>query len=197
MFISAPEHSDGVARVYESSTATQGFVMNLTRAWAWRPDVYEAFGALRTQLTGASTFSKREQAVVVCATAAELGDAYCSLAWGKTLAGEAGEAAVAAVIGACEASTLTVREQALAAWARKVVADPNGTTADDVDELRRAGLSDKEVFEVTAFIAFRAAFSTVNDALGIRPDWQLAEMVPEQVRAVVDFGRPPMPKPNP
>ena len=197
MFISAPEHSDGVARVYESSASTQGFVMNLTRAWAWRPDIYEAFGALRTQLASASTFSKREQAVVVCATAAQLGDAYCSLAWGKTLAGEAGEAAVAAVIGASEASALSVREQALAAWARKVVADPNGTTARDVDALRGAGLSDREVFELTAFIAFRLAFSTVNDALGIHPDWQLAETVPGQVRDAVDFGRAAAPRPNP
>ena len=66
--------------------------------------------------------------MIVCATAAQLGDSYCSLAWGKTLAAEAGPASAAAVLAARESHELTGRDRALAAWARKVVADPNGTT---------------------------------------------------------------------
>jgi alkylhydroperoxidase/carboxymuconolactone decarboxylase family protein YurZ len=33
---------------------------------------------------------------------------------------------------------------------------------------------DEEIFDATVFVAFRLAFSTVNDALGARPDLQLA-----------------------
>ena len=50
-------------------------------------------------------------------------------------------------------------------------------------------MTDREIFESTVFIAFRLAFSTVSDALGINPDWQLAAQVPHQVLAAVDFGR--------
>ena len=90
MFLSEPETTPATERVHASTKAAQGFVMNLARAWAWRPDVFESFAALRAQLTSASGLSKRDQAVLICAMASQLGDAYCSLAWGKTLAGEAG-----------------------------------------------------------------------------------------------------------
>lgn len=189
MFIPAPDDSAETAKVYESSAKAQGFVMNLTQAWAWRPEVFEGFASLRGQLTNNSSLSKRELAVMVCATAGKLGDSYCSLAWGRTLAKEAGAATAAAVITGGPADALTDRERVLAAWARKMVADPNATTASDVDALRKAGLSDREVFEATLFIAFRQAFSTVNDALGANPDRELAEQVPPEVRAAVTFGR--------
>jgi len=188
MFIAAPEASDESDRIYKSSADSHGFVMNLTRAWAWRPDVFEGFAALRAQLTSSSSLTKRELAVIVCATAAQLGDSYCSLAWGRTLSDEAGPESAAAVISSDDGG-LGTRDRALAVWARKVVADPNGTTASDVEALRSAGFNDRTIFEATAFIAFRVAFSTVNDALGVAPDWQLAESVPREVADVVTFGR--------
>ena len=196
MFLAEPESSDATERIYKSNADSLGFVMNLTRAWAWRPDVYEAFAALRAQLTSKSSLTKRDQAVIVCATAAQLGDSYCSLAWGKTLAAEAGPASAAAVLAARESHELTGRDRALAAWARKVVADPNGTTESDIASLRAVGLADVEIFEVTAFIAFRLAFSSINDALGATPDWELASTVPNEVGAVVTYGRRPESKPN-
>lgn len=192
MFIAAPADSAETESVYQSSAASQGFVMNLTRAWAWRPEVFEGFAALRNQLTSQSALSKRELAILVCAAAAERGDAYCSLAWGRTLAQEAGSVAVAAaVIAGDPCKGLSVRDRALALWARKVVRDPNATTAADVQALRSAGISEREVFEATVFIAFRMAFSTVNTALGVHPDRRLAEQVAAEVRDAVTFGRAP------
>jgi hypothetical protein len=55
--------------------------------------------------------------------------------------------------------------------------------------LREVGPGEREIFEATLFIAFRLAFSTVNDALGARPDRQLAEQAPAELRAAVDCGR--------
>lgn len=80
MFLQTPADTEATARLFKSDVEQQGFVMNLSRLWAWRPEVCEGFGALRTQLTGNSTLSNRELAVIVCATAASLGDSYCSLA---------------------------------------------------------------------------------------------------------------------
>jgi len=190
MFLSPPPASPATERVYQSDRDDNGFVMNLSRLWARRPDVYAAFGELRTLLTSHSSLSQRELGVLVCATAASLGDSYCALAWGKRLAAAADPASAAAVLQAAQGPGLTARDVALAAWARKVVSDPNATTRDDVDGLRAAGLSEQEIFEATTFIAFRLAFSTVNDALGARPDWQLAAAAPPEVRNAVAFGRP-------
>jgi uncharacterized peroxidase-related enzyme len=191
MFIPTPQETPAIAAMYENNAKGQGFVMNFARAWAWRPDVFEGFLALRTQLAAQSTLPKREQAVMVVAMASTLGDAYCSLAWGKTLAQETSAQAAAAVVNGTAETSLTARDRALAEWTRKITRDPNSTTADDVEQLRAAGLSDKEIFEATVFVAFRLAFSTVNDALGVTPDTKLAATVPAPVREAVDYGRQP------
>ena len=72
-----------------------------------------------------------------------------------------------------------------------MVGDPNGVTAEDVEELRQAGFDDGQVFSVTLFVALRLAFSTVNDALGAPPDAELVGRAPAAVRTAVTFGRPP------
>jgi len=85
-------------------------------------------------------------------------------------------------LGKCEA--------ALADWVRKVVADANTTTREDVDGLRRAGFSEREIFESTALVGFRIAFSTVNHAPGAQPDAPLAVAAPPPVCQSLNFGRP-------
>lgn len=189
MFLPAAEPSDATTRICKGSRDTHGFVMNLTHLWSWRPDLFDAFTALRNQLTSQSTLTKRDQAIVVCAMASQLGDSYCSLAWGGKLAGDAG-ADVAGGVLLGDDSRLDATEQALARWARQVTRDPNATAAADVDALRAAGYDDAQIFAVTLFVALRIAFSTVNDALGARPDRELIESVPEAVRAAVTYGRP-------
>jgi uncharacterized peroxidase-related enzyme len=192
MFLSSPPESEAVARVYRSSLDSQGFVMNLTRAWAWRPDIFDGFAALRSQLTNNSSLSKRELAVIVCATAAGLGDSYCALAWGKMLAEASNPESAAAVLQASTTDELSSRERALSDWARKVVTNPNGTTAEDIAKLRATGFAEQEIAEATIFVAFRIAFSTVNDALGACPDWELVDAAPREVVTAVTFGRPPI-----
>jgi len=188
MFLKEPSTPEA-AEFLAKELAQSGYVMNLERAWAWRPDVAEAFVELRKRLIGNSSLSPREVALLVCASVSALGDSYCSLAWGAKLA-KLGDAALAAkVLSGGNAPGLSAREEALRRWAGQVVADPNATRSADVDALRAAGLSDKEIFEATAFIAFRVAFSTVNDALGASPDAQLAAEAPAEVRSAVTYGR--------
>ena len=142
--------------------------------------------------TEGAGLDQRQRAVLVAASAATMGDSYCSLAWGSRLASLAGdEAATSALTGSDE--SLSDAERALAGWARRVVGDPNGVTAQDVDELRRAGYDDGQIFSVTLFVALRLAFSTVNDALGAPPDAELVGRAPASVRTAVTFGRPPGP----
>lgn len=189
MFLSEPPANEAIADLYARDVADDGYVANLTRLWAWRPDVFDTLTSLRKLLTDKAALSLRERSILVCATAANLGDAYCALAWGKRLASETDAATAAAVLQRDEAAELTARERALAAWAGQVVRKPNATTTEDVDRLRASGLTDEEIFNATVFVAFRVAFSTVNDALGARPDRQLAAAVPAEVRDAVVYGR--------
>ena len=190
MFLHLPPANETVAALYERASAEDGYVANLTKLWAWRPDVLESFTALRKLLVTHSTLSDRERAVLVCATASSVGDAYCALAWGTRLAQQVDPATAAEILQITDVHGITAREGALLRWARQLVRDPNGTTADDVESMRKAGLVESEIFEATVFIAFRLAFSTVNDALGAQPDSQLADAAPAEVRRAVTYGRP-------
>lgn len=189
MFLEPPPDSEARSAMYARDVADDGYVRNLIRLWAWRPDLFDAFLNVRQLLAEKSELSLRERAILVCATAANLGDSYCALVWGTTLASETDPMTAAAVVQCKEAAELTARERALATWAGELVRKPNAITAEDVDRLRAVGLTDQEIFDVTVFVAFRLAFSTVNDALGARPDWQLAAAAPATVRDAVAYGR--------
>jgi alkylhydroperoxidase family enzyme len=131
----------------------------------------------------------RQRGILVTAAASALGDSYCSLAWDGKL-GKVSDAAVAAGVLTGSDAGLTDQEKAMAAWARKVARDPNATTPADIQALRDSGLDDGQIFAITAFVALRLAFSTINDSLGAQPDAQLAQSLPREVREAVTYGRP-------
>lgn len=187
-FLAVPETSEEVQRLYDQDAEELGYVMNLSQVWAHQPGAKDRLFDLMGTTVRAGSLSFRERGILVAACASTLGDAYCSLAWGKKLAGETGPDVAADVLRGVD-DALSPAEQALARWARQVTRDPNGADLDDVQDLREAGFTDDQIFAVTLFVALRLAFSTVNDALGALPDHALAESVPAPVRDAVTFGR--------
>ena len=188
-FLEEPRLAEGAQVLYDEDLAESGYVWNVSREWAYQPGTIQKLFELMSQAFKPSGLSFRQRGVLVAA-ASTLGDSYCSLAWGGKLSGERNAALAAGVLTGSDAD-LTEPEKAMAAWARKVVSDPNSTTRGDVQALRTAGLTDEQIFTITAFIALRLAFSSVNDALGAHPDAQLLESVAADVRAAVTFGRAP------
>jgi uncharacterized peroxidase-related enzyme len=196
MFLGEPPQNSERDVAFDEDRQADGYVNNVTRLWCWRLDLANAFVALRSDLMRSSALTDRDWAVLVTSTASELKDSYCSLAWGVRLAKLTDEATAARMLANESAADLSEREAALGEWARRVVRDPNATTQADIDRLRELGLEDREIFEATAFIAFRLAFSTINDALGALPDKQLADGAAGLVRDAVDYGRAPSPVPS-
>lgn len=194
-YLGEPPENDMTRSAYEQDRADGGYVWNVTRLWSWRNDFEQAFVALRTSLVEGSALTEREKAILNAAAAARR-DAYCSLAWGSRLAALTDDETAAATLAGRDAPALTEREGALANWARQVVAAPGETNEADVERLRSVGLDDQTIFEATAFIALRLAFSTINGALGAAPDRQLANAAPQLIRAAVDYGRPPAAEPS-
>ena len=188
-FLGEAPQSTAAEGLFDVDVEELGYVMNATRLWAHQPEAMPALFDVLQMATDAGELSFRERAILVTACASSLGDSYCSLAWGRKLADRADPTTAAAVLVGTD-SELTPAEHALAEWARGVVTDPNATTRSDVDGLRAAGFSDKKVFAATLYVALRLAFSTVNDALGSRPDAELVASVPPVVRDAVNYGRP-------
>ena len=188
-FLQEPSVSPEVQALYDEDLADDGFVWNVSRLWAHQPDTLKSLFGLMSQAFKPSGLTFRQRGILVTAAASTLGDSYCSLAWGGKL-GKASDAAIAAGVLTGGDAGLTDQEKAMAAWARKVAADPNATTATDVQALRDAGFDDGQIFAITAFVALRLAFSTINDSLGAQPDAQLAQSLPPQIRDAVTYGRP-------
>ncbi len=187
-FLAEPPETPETQRLFEDDLEGVGYVTNVSRLWANLPPALHGLSDLMAETTQAGSLTFRQRAVLVTAAAAAMGDAYCSLAWGKKLADEANPAVAAAVIEG-GADGLDDDDKALAHWARLVARDPNAIADEDVQALRRAGFHDGQIFAITAFVALRLAFATVNDALGAVPDPELSDAVPEPVRSAVAFGR--------
>ena len=187
-FLAAPTPTPEQRRLFDNDVKGAGYVMNLSRLWAHLPATLDGLSDLMGQTVSAASLTFRQRCVLVTAAASKLGDSYCSLAWGKKLA-EVADPEVAAAVIRGEDEDLDPAERALAKWARRVVADPNAITAQEVEALREAGFDEAQIFAITSFVALRLAFSTVNDALGVLPDHELASSTPGLVRSAVTFGR--------
>ena len=188
-FLGEPPASPQIQALYAEDLAGGGYVANGSRLWAHQPDTKKGLFDLMSQAFGPSGLTFRQRGILVTAAASTLGDSYCSLAWGGKL-GKASDAAIAAGVLDGSDAGLTGQEKAMAAWARKVARNPNATTPADVQALRDAGLGDGQIFAITAFVALRLAFSTINDSLGAQPDAELAQSLPREVREAVTYGRP-------
>lgn len=194
-FLESPQPTPAVRRLYADDVEQLGYVMNLSRLWGHQPELHSELFDLIGRAARAGGLTFRQRGVLVTAFAAAFGDSYCSLAWGKKLAGVAGaDLAGAALRG--DDHGLDPMERALARWARKVTRHPSHTEASDVQELRDAGYDDAQIFAITTFVALRIAFAVVNDALGARPDYELVATVPAPVRDAVTYGRPAADQPG-
>jgi uncharacterized peroxidase-related enzyme len=188
-FLDEPPLSAEVQALYDEDLADGGYVWNVSRLWAQQPGTLRQLFGLMSEAFRPSGLTFRQRGILVTAAASALGDSYCSLAWGGKLGSASGAAVAAGVLNGSDAG-LTDQEKAMANWARKVARDPNATTPADVGALRDSGLDDGQIFAITAFVALRLAFSTINDALGAQPDAQLAQSLPAEVRDAVTYGRP-------
>ena len=188
-FLAAPAVGDTVRELFAHDVEQLGYVMNASRLWANMPDAHDDLFDLLNDAAQVAALSFRQRAVLVSACASTLGDSYCSLAWGGRLAGVAGDDVASSVLRGDD-DGLDAAELELARWARRVTSDPNGTRAADVEPLRDCGYRDDQIFAITLYVALRIAFSTVNDALGARPDHELAESTSMAVRAAITYGRP-------
>jgi alkylhydroperoxidase family enzyme len=159
---------------------------NFERAFAERPDVYDAWRQLNGAIKAGMDLRRYELATL--AAAQRLRSSYCSLAHGKVLLEDFGEP-VAAIASDRRGAGLDAVDLAVMDLAERVVDDAASIGDADLQPLRDLGLSDTEIMDVVLAAAARCFFSKTLDALGVLPDAHFAELEPE-VREVLVVGRP-------
>jgi uncharacterized peroxidase-related enzyme len=187
-FLAAQAPDAEAQRLFDEDAAELGFVMNVSRLWAYQPLTLRHLFDLMAETYATDGLTFRQRGILVTACASTVGDSYCSLSWGTKLASKSDAETAAGILRGVD-DRLTVEERAMAHWARKVAGDPNRIEPADVQAMRDAGYSDAQIFGITAYVALRMAFSTVNDALGARPDAAFRSSAPAKVLEAVDYGR--------
>jgi alkylhydroperoxidase family enzyme len=156
---------------------------NLERAFALRPEVYDAWRQLATAVK--ATSDERRYELATLAAARRLRSSYCSLAHGKLLAEQFYDFGSVPELP----QGLDDADRAIMAFAEQVVDDATAITAADVESLRAHGLTDGEIFDVVLAATIRCFFSKTLDALCVQPDAEFAELDPA-FREALTVGRP-------
>jgi uncharacterized peroxidase-related enzyme len=180
--------ADGtLAELYAGARESEGYVPNTLRVFSLRPEVWTAWVQLKNTIAGGMDARRYELATL--AAARELRSSYCSLAHGKILAERFLDPQTVSELAGGGAAGLDEAETAIMDFAAKVARDACSVTEDDVQRLRDAGLTDRDIFDVTVAASARCFFSKTLDAVGALPDAEFAELDPG-LRDALTVGRP-------
>jgi alkylhydroperoxidase family enzyme len=96
---------------------------------------------------------------------------------------------LAAIVKDYHHAGLTDEEVTLMSFAKKVISGSRQISQEDMDELRRFGLTDEDILNVVLVCTARSFFSKTLDALAAEPDEVYAEFDPELLKLLTP-GRP-------
>lgn len=190
-FLRTPGDDEAAGRVremYDADRKADGYVWNLTRVFALRPGVLDAWRGLVGSIRG--NMDLRRYELVTLAAACALKGSYCALAHGKILREKFFEAGPMLALARGEAGAgLSAADEAVMAFAAKVALDASAVTAADVDALRAHGLTEAEILDVALATAARSFFCKTLDAVGLQPDGAY-ERLDAPLREALTVGRP-------
>jgi uncharacterized peroxidase-related enzyme len=180
--------SGDVAEMYRKDREANGFVPNFTRAFSSRPAVYEAWRNLNGTIKASMDLRRYELATI--AAARRLRSSYCMLAHGSVLLNNfMGAEELQSVAQDHHGAGLDEVDVAVMDLAEKVVEDATSVTHEDIDRLRRLGLSDADILDVVLAATARCFFSKTLDALGVQPDAKYSAL-DQGLGAALTVGRP-------
>ena len=166
------ELPDDIRDVYAANRAKVGFVPNVFRAYAKRPEHFRAFMQYHDVLMrGPGNLSRAEREAIVVAVSAENACLYCVTAHGAALRILGKDQILADQIATnWRTADLTPRWRAMLAFASRV--NERGFTASDEElaALQAAGFSDDDVWDIAAIAAFFGFSNRMAGLMDMRPN---------------------------
>jgi len=149
-----------------------GFVPNVLKAYAFDMTKLSAFVAMYNDLMLApSGLSKLEREMIAVAVSAHNRCYYCLVAHGAAVRELSGDAALGELMAMnFRAARLSKRERAMLDFAVKLTAEPWLIEDEDRDSLRRAGFSDRDIWDIAAVAGFFNMSNRVASATDMRPN---------------------------
>lgn len=179
------ELPDDIKAVYEKNREKLGFVPNVFRAYARRPEHFRAFMAYHDVLMkGPSNLDRTEREAIVVAVSSENRCQYCMVAHGAALR-ILGKDPITAeqIANNWRTADITPRMRAMLAFASHVNQPGFAATEHEIDELHLAGFSDDDIWDIAAIAGFFGFSNRMAGLMDMRPNEEFYRMGRDQAPA--------------
>lgn len=163
---------EDTAKYFRLCEERLGLVPNVLRAYAFAPEKLRAFTAMYNDLMlGDSGLSKLERELIAVAVSSANRCWYCQVAHGaavRQLSGrpELGEA----MVMNWRVAELSPRERAMLEFAEKMTLASHRIEEEDRAALRRAGFSDRDIWDIAAVASFFNMTNRMASAVAMEPN---------------------------
>ncbi len=166
------ELSPAMQAYFQKCQEKLGFVPNVLKAYAFDMAKLEAFVAMYNDLMlGPSGLSKLEREMIAVAVSSHNHCYYCLVAHGAAVRVLSGDPPLGEQMAMnYRAARLSLRQQAMLDFAVKLTEEPWKIGDADREGLRRAGFSERDIFDISAVAGFFNMSNRVASATDMRPN---------------------------
>jgi uncharacterized peroxidase-related enzyme len=155
-----------------------GFVPNVFKAFSFDMAKLEGFVGYRNSIMqGESGLTKVEQEMIATAVSTQNRCYYCVTSHGSAVRGLSGDPILGEqIVMNYRAAGLDKRQRAMLDFAVKLTVEPWTIEEDDRERLRRAGFSDRDIWDIAAIAGFFNMTNRIASAIDMRPNSQYHAM---------------------
>jgi len=163
---------DSTQKYFDVCQDKLGMIPNVLKAHAFDIDKLNSFTALYNDLMLAdSGLSKLEREMIAVVVSSINRCWYCQVAHGAAVRQLSGDPALGeAMVMNWRAADLDGRYTAMLVFAEKVTVESTKVTEDDRNNLRQAGFSDRDIWDIANVAGFFNMTNRVASATGMRPN---------------------------
>jgi uncharacterized peroxidase-related enzyme len=166
------ELSPAMQGYFDKCQEKLGFVPNVLAAYAFDNAKLEPFVAMYNDLMLApSGLSKLEREMIAVAVSSHNKCYYCLVAHGAAVRALSGDPALGELmVMNYRAARLSKRHRAMLDFAVKLTAEPWAVEEEDREALRKAGFSERDIWDIAAVAGFYNMSNRVASATDMRPN---------------------------
>jgi uncharacterized peroxidase-related enzyme len=170
--------SPDMADLFKLCEEKLGFVPNVFKAFSFDMAKLEGFVGYRNSvMQGESGLSKVEQEMIAAAVSTQNRCYYCVTSHGSAVRGLSGDPILGEqIVMNYRAADLDKRERAMLDFAVKLTVEPWTVEENDREGLRRAGFSDRDIWDIAAIAGFFNMTNRIASAIDMRPNSQYHAM---------------------
>jgi len=166
--------SPAMADLFKLCEEKLGFVPNVFKAFSFDMVKLEGFVGYRNSvMQGETGLSKVEQEMIATAVSTQNRCYYCVTSHGSAVRGMSGDPILGEqIVMNYRAAGLDKRQRAMLDFAVKLTVEPWTIEEEDRERLRRAGFSDRDIWDIAVIAGFFNMTNRIASAIDMRPNSQ-------------------------